>query len=726
MRFVPKTPDQIAILENGFLTELRQSGTLILPTGGGKTQLARVALLTAIEQGSKAIYLAPTKALLQEQQERWRAEIEEAIDALEPSLLDWEARTDGGLAAEFSDDLVARLAVNVFDGDHQPGAGKGYAQSQILLMTPERLDLCLRSPGVQSNHWLKQVKVCVVDEVQSLGDGHRGARLEGALVRLRWVNPECRWIALSASLSPDDEILLEWIGDYRYTSTVRPIPLTWQVLRYSNDAHKQQLLLEVLKQAPMRTLVFCQSRRRCELIAQFLTCSGVSADFHHAGRSVEERAAIESAFRDRLVEVIAATSTLAVGVNFPVQRVVVYDLMKPRARSLGDSFRDRFEMLSPELVAQLGGRAGRLGLDSTGLVILMAHQREAITHLIPDEDTPLVRSLVQSQLGQPAWLMEQVMNWITGGYAHSVEQVEQLIGATLAARQGKGIDAAEIQNILALLDRSKMIVISSLGDYQVTKLGQQGAQHYLMPRITVQFSQMLKSCITQPLPHFLDWLAFIAATESDRWLGDTVPCWSEELGQMQSESRWLVMEAEGWSVPQPFAKLLGIEGDRARLAKLYRQAQILRMWTQRGDIEQVCNDLRDLGVNLYPSDLVKAIEQSDRMLQALIDIAEAMSLVEVGGGEELGDVLGKLQVLRQMVKTGCDGNLVSLTLLKGVGGKRARTLKDLGIGSLEQVVNADAELICQVRGITTTKAEALIEQAKVLLVQVKAGWFVDL
>ena len=162
----------------------------------------------------------------------------------------------------------------------------------------------------------------------------------------------------------------------------------------------------------------------------------------------------------------------------------------------------------------------------------MAHQREGIAHLIPDDNTPLVRSLVQSQLGQPAWLIEQVMNWINGGYAHSVEQVEHLIGATLAARQGKGIDDSQRSrryprrcSIGARWSSS-----TSVGDYRVTKLGQQGAQHYLMPRITVQFSQMLQSCLKQPLPHFLDWLAFIAATESDRWLGDTVPCWSEELG----------------------------------------------------------------------------------------------------------------------------------------------------------------------------------------------------
>ena len=724
MRFSPKTPDQIAVFQSGFLTDLQRSGALILPTGGGKTQLSKVALLYAVEQRGKAIYLAPTKAVLLEQFERWKAEIEAAIAALEPSLFDWVMEPLREYEIEFSDELIAALVVNVFDGDHQPAAGKGYAQSQILLMTPERLDLCLRSPSVWSpRSWIKQVRVCVIDEVQSLGDGHRGARLEGALVRLRQANPECRWIALSASLNPDDVALLDWIGEYRYSSTVRPIPLDWQVVRYRSNSDKQQRLLEILQQ-PMRTLIFCQSRNRTQAIALMLKERGIAADFHHAGRSVAEKQAVETAFREQEIEVIVATSTLAVGVNFPVQRVVIYDLMKPRERAIGDSFQGRFEMLPPEVVMQLGGRAGRLGLDTAGLVVVMAHQSDRVEHLIPNDDAPPVRALIQSQLGQPSWLLEQIMAWINGGYAHSQAEIQALIDATLAARQGKVKDTAGLESMLTLLTTTNLIADGVEG-YRTTKLGQQSAQHYLMPRITVQFSQMIQACLEQPLPLFIDWLAFIASTEADRWLGDEVPCWSEELAQLQLESRWLVIGAEGWSLIPPFTKLLGVESGGSRLAKLYRQAQILRMWTRCGNLQEVCDGLKEQGISLYLTDVLKTIEQTERLLEALLDIAAAISVALVDESSQIKAVIGKLQVLKQMITTGCDGDLVSLTLLKGIGAKRARLLAQLEIDRLDQVAKAEVTTLEQVKGITTSKARELIEQARELMDQVSLSWFSD-
>ena len=46
-------------------------------------------------------------------------------------------------------------------------------------------------------------------------------------------------------------------------------------------------------------------------------CVERGAAFHHAGCSSEHRSVVEDAFRDRLIKVVAATPTLAAGVNTP-------------------------------------------------------------------------------------------------------------------------------------------------------------------------------------------------------------------------------------------------------------------------------------------------------------------------------------------------------------------------------------------------------------------------
>ena len=73
--FIPQTLDQSAILGSGFLTSDR-SGTLILPTGGGKSRLAWVAMAHALSLCQKVIYLAPNKGVLEEQYRKWQQELE--------------------------------------------------------------------------------------------------------------------------------------------------------------------------------------------------------------------------------------------------------------------------------------------------------------------------------------------------------------------------------------------------------------------------------------------------------------------------------------------------------------------------------------------------------------------------------------------------------------------------------------------------------------------------
>ena len=85
--------------------------------------------------------------------------------------------------------------------------------------------------------------------------------------------------------------------------------------------------------------------------------------FHNADLDREERRAIEEAFREpnSTLRVIAATTTLAMGINTPAAAVIVAGLMHP-----GD------EPYSVAEYKNLVGRAGRLGHAEHGTSYLLA------------------------------------------------------------------------------------------------------------------------------------------------------------------------------------------------------------------------------------------------------------------------------------------------------------------------------------------------------------------
>lgn len=90
--------------------------------------------------------------------------------------------------------------------------------------------------------------------------------------------------------------------------------------------------------------------------------------YHHAGMIPILREYVELLFAEKLLQVVFATETLAVGINMPARSTVFTQVEKPTGR-------DQTAPLQPDQFWQMAGRAGRRGMDDKGYVIYFPFDR---------------------------------------------------------------------------------------------------------------------------------------------------------------------------------------------------------------------------------------------------------------------------------------------------------------------------------------------------------------
>jgi superfamily II RNA helicase len=85
--------------------------------------------------------------------------------------------------------------------------------------------------------------------------------------------------------------------------------------------------------------------------------------YHHAGLIPILREYVEILFSKRLLKVVFATESLAIGINMPTKCVVFTGLEKP------NGIDSNMVPLRPEQFIQMAGRSGRRGIDTIGYVV---------------------------------------------------------------------------------------------------------------------------------------------------------------------------------------------------------------------------------------------------------------------------------------------------------------------------------------------------------------------
>lgn len=643
------------LLSSGFNIVLQ------MPTGSGKTHRAAAAIRETCLRGHKAIYVTPTKALANELYERWAAE--------------WPTITVGVFTGDFGKNLDYPVS---------------FAAAQVLIMTPERLDLCTR----QWRHhwtWIPRVDMVVIDEIHLLGDEHRGPRLEGAITRLRALNPFARVVGLSATLGNPHQ-LAAWLDGIAHVSTQRPIETTWRTELFSKADQKPAKLLDALAPNLARggkTIVFVQSKRRAEQLTCFLASAGVAAEHHHGGLSFEQRKDKEVRFRAKAFDVLVATGTLEVGLNLPVSQVVLYDMQHFNGTE--------FLPLSVISVWQRAGRAGRPGLQVMAEVVMFRARWEKDLRYAEGrfED-------IRSSLHKEVALCEQVIVNVSSGYARTRSELKALAETTLAHCQvklmlDKQIDAMRSAGfLLEEFDEKRGVT-----RIKATPLGRACNRLMLGPATASQLARALSQPITWT--HFD--LLLICACLPDIDLAMTVDF--EEL------------DAMGLLLNQQRSHLLTSESHRIgevlcvapkRLLSGVKAALVLKRWTLLGDEAQVAEEM-----GCYVGDVHRAMDAMNRLLNGALAVVDDLVSRDPEGSMHLAPVKQRLKRLLLMVGSGLDHDAVTLTLVDGVGAVWARKLKSNGMDDIEALAQAELRDVVGLGGISADRAQRWIDQAAALL-----------
>ena len=270
---------------------------IIAPTAGGKTESVILPVLSRMLSeawdGLSVLYLCPIKALIN----------------------DLGVRLDRYLS------LVGRRSA-IWHGD----MGRSHRDRiladppDLLLITPESLEVILTSSRMDGRTFFQGVRVVVIDEVHAFAGDDRGWHVLSLLARLSRISGrEFQRLGLSATVG-NPEHLLQWMtggcdGPQLVLEPTETKEVQTEVrIDYVGSLENAAQVISRIYRSKKR-LVFVDSRASAERLGAELRKLGANTFVTHSSLSREQRNLAEHAFQSAQDSVIVATSVLELGVD---------------------------------------------------------------------------------------------------------------------------------------------------------------------------------------------------------------------------------------------------------------------------------------------------------------------------------------------------------------------------------------------------------------------------
>ena len=296
---------------------------VIMPTGGGKSLCYQ---LPAIMMEGTAIVISPLIALMKNQ-----------VD----SIRGYSQNDD---VASFLNSSLNKSQMKKVKEDITAG------KTKLLFIAPETLT------KDENLAFFKEVNISfvAVDEAHCISEWGHDFRPEYRRIRLMIdeINKDIPIIALTATATPkvrtDIVKNLNMRSVKEFVSSFNRENLYYEVRPKGKKQQTFKSIVQVIKGMPGQSgIIYVQSRKSTEEIAEILRVNGIKASAYHAGLDAKTRTKVQDDFLMEQIDVICATIAFGMGIDKPDVRFVIhYDIPK-----------------SIENYYQETGRAGRDGLE---------------------------------------------------------------------------------------------------------------------------------------------------------------------------------------------------------------------------------------------------------------------------------------------------------------------------------------------------------------------------